>query len=347
MGTSLLGQSSRLAIVRLCISCAAVLAIGIDSDVVGGAPLARSSSRPRSQQLLCRRRAPVAVAIAHAWNQQYRNSVLEHRPRSRGMAQSTAFKRSEVNLTKLEETEGVIALASQWIELDSPDEACVSIASWRYDKSSPTPLTSASRTSSFLHRRRIPLVDLSCRLCSRDQLLPGQRQRRDGAGRLVDDHYDPTADLFTSSAQQDPLASEWGKHGYGLTASTTAGSTASASSQHLTQAQPHRRLCCEPRMIGPGRRGSRSDSSARTTHVCRLHWISPTRCLALASWLAGWPSPSVCSGCQAHRTSPTQRFSGPVESISGFSSVPCSRRIPPSCSAASRAHHPHIHEVVR
>ncbi|KAK0562704.1 hypothetical protein OC844_002559 [Tilletia horrida] len=33
-----------------------------------------------------------------------------------------AFKRAEVNLTRLDDTSGMIALASQWLDLDSPDE---------------------------------------------------------------------------------------------------------------------------------------------------------------------------------------------------------------------------------
>lgn len=35
---------------------------------------------------------------------------------------SDAFKKSEVNITKLEEAENIVGLASEWLELDSPDE---------------------------------------------------------------------------------------------------------------------------------------------------------------------------------------------------------------------------------
>ncbi len=86
-----------------------------------------------------------------------------------------AFKRSEVNLTKLEETEGVIALASQWIELDSPDEGVRLDCELALRQELATPPTSASRTSSS-HRPHPTRPQTFPRgLCARNQLMPSQR----------------------------------------------------------------------------------------------------------------------------------------------------------------------------
>ncbi len=121
LGATLPSQSSRPSIrIRL---LRYTLASDRSADV-----LRRRHARPQqqpsgTQQLHARRCPAVPLSAVSSAGQSPFGSIAREAEEWR---KAPAFKRSEVNLTKLEETEGVIALASQWIELDSPDEGCAS-----------------------------------------------------------------------------------------------------------------------------------------------------------------------------------------------------------------------------
>ncbi|CDU24585.1 related to protein arginine N-methyltransferase [Sporisorium scitamineum] len=142
-----------------------------------------------------------------------------------------AFKRSEVNLTKLEETEGVIALASPWIELDSPDEGVrldcelalrqeLAYASYLGISNVVVPPPSSDPA------RRPFLADYARAINS--CLTSGSAETAPAGSWMT-----ITIQLPISSPHMlnKILSRQNGKNGHGLTASTTAGSTASASSQ--------------------------------------------------------------------------------------------------------------------
>lgn len=191
----------------------------------GGAALARSSSRQGLNSFSANggRHSP-SPTTSNA-GQTFANIARE----AEDWRSAPAFKRSEVNLTKLEETEGVIALASPWIELDSPDEGVrldcelalrqeLAYASYLGISNVVVPPPSSDPA------RRPFLADYARAINS--CLTSGSAETAPAGSWMT-----ITIQLPISSPHQlsKVLSRQQGKNG--LTASTTAGSTASASSQ--------------------------------------------------------------------------------------------------------------------
>lgn len=194
----------------------------------GGAMLARSSSRQGLNSFTPGgvRQSP-SPAVSSAGQSPFGSIARE----AEEWRKAPAFKRSEVNLTKLEETEGVIALASQWIELDSPDEGVrldcelalrqeLAYASYLGISNVVIPPPSSDPA------RRPFLADYARAINS--CLASGSAETAPAGSWMT-----LTIQLPVSSPYQlnKILQRQNGKNGFGLTASTTAGSNASASSQ--------------------------------------------------------------------------------------------------------------------
>lgn len=193
----------------------------------GGAMLARSSSRQGLNSFSAGGVRQSPSPAASSGGQIFATIARE----AEEWRKAPAFKRSEVNLTKLEETEGVLALASQWIELDSPDEGVrldcelalrqeLAYASYLGISNVVVPPPSSDPA------RRPFLADYarainSCLASGSAETAPA------GSWMSI------TIQLPISSPHQlnKIISRQSGKNGYGLTASTTAGSTALASSQ--------------------------------------------------------------------------------------------------------------------
>lgn len=195
----------------------------------GAAWLARSSSRQGLNSFSASgvRQSPSPSPAASSAGQTFATIARE----AEEWRKAPAFKRTEVNLTKLEETEGVIALASQWIELDSPDEGVrldcelalrqeLAYASYLGIANVIIPPPSSDPA------RRPFLADYaravnSCLTSGNAEMAPA------GSWMTI------TIQLPISSPHilNKILSRQSAKNGHGLTASNTAGSTASASSQ--------------------------------------------------------------------------------------------------------------------
>lgn len=193
----------------------------------GGAMLARSSSRQGLNSFTAGGPRQSPSPAASSMGTSFATTARE----AEEWRKAPAFKRSEVNLTKLEETEGVVALASQWIELDSADEGVrldcelalrqeLAYASYLGISNVVIPPPSSDPA------RRPFLADYaravnSCLASGSAETAPA------GSWMSI------TIQLPVSSPYQlnKILSRQNGKNGTGLTASTTAGSTASASSQ--------------------------------------------------------------------------------------------------------------------
>ncbi|KAJ1034245.1 hypothetical protein NDA18_001109 [Ustilago nuda] len=222
---------------RLCLANPADLPSGSGSSAAqpppltaGGAMLARSSSRQGLNSFtpgggVRPSTSPAASSSGHG------STFATIAREAEEWRRAPAFKRSEVNLTKLEETEGVVALASQWIELDSPDEGVrldcelalrqeLAYASYLGISNLIIPPPSSDPA------RRPFLADYARAVNS---CLASGSAETAAAGSWMT----ITIQLPISSPHQlsKILSRQNGKNGYGLTASTTAGSTASASSQ--------------------------------------------------------------------------------------------------------------------
>ncbi|SPO21827.1 related to protein arginine N-methyltransferase [Ustilago trichophora] len=193
----------------------------------GGAMLARSSSRQGLNSFSAGGIRQSPSPAASSAGQTFATIARE----AEEWRKAPAFKRTEVNLTKLEETEGVLALASQWIELDSPDEGVrldcelalrqeLAYASYLGISNVVVPPPSSDPA------RRPFLADYARAINS--CLASGSAETAPAGSWMT-----ITIQLPISSPHQlnKILSRQNGKNGYGLTASTTAGSTASASSQ--------------------------------------------------------------------------------------------------------------------
>ncbi|SNX82435.1 related to protein arginine N-methyltransferase [Melanopsichium pennsylvanicum] len=194
-----------------------------------GAMLARSSSRQGLNSFSAGgvRQSPSPSPASSTAGQTFAAIARE----AEDWRKAPAFKRSEVNLSKLEETEGVIALASQWIELDSPDEGV------RLD--CELALRQELAYASYLGISNVVLPPPSSDPARRPFLADYARAINSclssGSAESA------PAGAWMTLAIQLPISSphllnrilsrQGGKNGHGLTASTTAGSTASASSQ--------------------------------------------------------------------------------------------------------------------
>ncbi|KAK0545917.1 hypothetical protein OC845_004860 [Tilletia horrida] len=81
----------------------------------GGIPgIVRSSSRPGLANAGEIKVSVSRDALPHITKEMYREAEEWRR--------APSFRRGEVNMTRLDDTTGMIALASQWLDLDSPDE---------------------------------------------------------------------------------------------------------------------------------------------------------------------------------------------------------------------------------
>lgn len=195
--------------------------------IPGSAMLARSSSRQGLNSFTNGTPRQSPSPAASTAGQTFANIARE----AEEWRKAPAFKSSEVNLTKLEETEGVVALASQWIELDSPDEGVrldcelalrqeLAYASYLGISNVIVPPPSSDPA------RRPFLADYARAINS--CLFSGSAETAPAGSWMT-----ITVQLPISSPHQlsKILSRQSGKNGHGLTASTTAGSTASASSQ--------------------------------------------------------------------------------------------------------------------
>ncbi|PWZ01107.1 PRMT5-domain-containing protein [Testicularia cyperi] len=192
----------------------------------GSNPLARSSSRHGLSAFSGGPRTPGSPALSGN-GQTLMNTARE----AEEWRKAPSFKRAEVNLTKLEETEGVVALASSWIELDSPDEGV------RLD--SEIALRQELAYASYLGISSVVIPPPSSDPSRRD-FLPDYARAINSCLMSGGADTAPAGQWMTLSIQlpvSSPhilnkiLSRQNGRPGFGITPSVTSGSAASASSQ--------------------------------------------------------------------------------------------------------------------